>query len=130
MGKTFNDERFEFYCTALGLPYNTNKTSDDLEYEWLAAQVDKYTTLTGSETNRDLWHLFLEAIGYGSSYGTIQDRQMAWLEGDFGYTTGTWNDRMHRYYTEWEVEGWLLTDVEANQFKDVDGNFILVLATS
>jgi hypothetical protein len=129
MGKTINDEKYEFFCTALGLPYNCGKNIDDLEYEWLAAQVDKAYTLTGMETNIDLWHLFLEMLGYGSSYGTIQDRQMAWLEGDFGYT-GTINDRMFRYFMEMEVAGWLLTDVEGNQFKDVDGNFIFVLATS
>lgn len=129
MEKTFNDEKYEFLCKALGVAYSNGKDIDDLEYEWLAVQVDKYVTLTGSETNVDLWHLMLEMIGYGSSYGTIQDRQMSWLENDYGYT-GTWNDRMHQFFTERAVEGWHLTDVLGNQIKDVDGNFVLVLATS
>ena len=124
--KTFNDEKMEFYRNALGV---TSGDINDLEYDWLVAQVDSVYTLTGSETVNDLWHLLLEAIGYGSSYGTIQDRQVAWLQGDFGYT-GTWNDMMLQYFKDWEVAGWLLTDVDGNQIKDVDGNFILVLATS
>lgn len=129
MSGTINDEKYEFLCNALGLPYNCGKDIDDLEYDWLAAQVSGYATLTGQETNMDLWHLYLEAIGYPASVGTIMDRQTAWLQGDFGYT-GTINDMLGQFYKDWEVTGWLLTDVDGNQIKDVDGNFVLVLATS
>ena len=126
MSETFNDAKFSYLTKALGV---TSGDIDDLEYEWLRSQVDSVYTLTGYETNIDLWHLLLEMLGYGSSYGTIQDRQMAWLYGDYGYT-GTINDRFWQLYSTMDIEAWLLTDVDANQVKDVDGNFIAVLATS
>jgi hypothetical protein len=129
MSGTINDEKYEFYCTALGLPYNCGKNIDDLEYDWLAAQVSGYITLTGLETNCDLWSVFLRMLGYPESLGTIMDRTTAWLQGDYGYT-GTINDMLLQYYSEFEVAAWLLTDVEGNQLKDVDGNFLMVLATS